>query len=206
MVHESVDTNLFKPIEVDKVREKYGIPKSKRVILQIATINKKKRPELLIKAFAAVKNKIPNSILMFVGPTTDQNHKAYLQKLIDELNLSNDVMFMGGNFHYTAIPELINCADLLAITSISETGPLPALEAFACGIPIVSTDVGLVPQIIRNNNLGRIVKADEHIFANEIVDMLSSKYSETEVSVMRRDIAREFELKLCNKEGLMHVK
>jgi glycosyltransferase involved in cell wall biosynthesis len=203
MVHESVDLKLFRPINKKEVRKKYGIPESKKIILQIATINKKKRAELLIKAFSIVKSQIPNTLLMFVGPTTDTNHEKFLRELIGELKLTDDIMFMGGNFHYSAIPELINCADVLAISSISETGPLPALESFACGIPIASTDVGLVPLLVKDNKLGRLVptNVNEMDFAKEIAEILTQEDTE-ELKIKRRNIAKEFDIETCQSKRL----
>lgn len=206
MTHESVDTEMFKPMDKTEVRYKYGISMSDKTILQVAVINRKKRGALLIRAFAIVKPIISKIKLLFVGPVKDYKYKEYLNNLIKELNLSKDVIFMG-EFPLKAIPGLINCTDVLAITSIVETGPLPALEAFACGIPIVSTDVGLVPLLIKNNKLGRIlpVNVDEKTFARALIEVLSKEENEN-LKIKRQKIANEFNIEISQRKRLKACK
>ncbi|ASJ03584.1 hypothetical protein A3L09_10110 [Thermococcus profundus] len=205
MTHESVDTKLFKPLDKGRVRRKYGIPMSSKVILQVAVVNRIKRGDLLIRSFAIVRSMIPNTKLVFVGPVKNYKYKEYLDTLIKELDLNKDVIFMG-EFPLKSIPELINCADVLAITSTVETGPLPALEAFACGIPVVSTDVGLVPLLIRNSKLGRLLPAnvDEKTFAKALIEVLNEndEKDNRKLKIQRRNIAKEFDIEINQQKRL----
>lgn len=202
MTHESVDTELFNIMDNLETRKAYGFSEKDKIVLQVALIHKVKRNELLIKSFYHVKKQIPEAKLIFVGPITDKKYKEQLDKLIEKLNLSKEIKFMG-EYPLKDIPKFINCANLLAVTSTAETGPLPAIESFACGIPIVSTNVGLVPILIKDNKLGRLVPIDinETDFAEEIVDLLLQENID-ELKIKRRNIAKEFEVEICQSKRL----
>jgi glycosyltransferase involved in cell wall biosynthesis len=86
----------------------------------------------------------------------------------------------------------MNCADVYAVSSASESGPIPAIEAFACGVPLVSTDVGIVRHLIKDGHLGRIVAADEMQFAQALVDVLTAEDT-PQLRQERRKIADTFD-------------
>ena len=80
-----------------------------------------------------------------------------LKKLVEELNLNGKVVFTG-NISYEKIPEVYAAADYFVLSSLSEGLPTALLEAMACGIPIIGTDVGGVSESL--GNCGILVKPD----------------------------------------------
>jgi glycosyltransferase involved in cell wall biosynthesis len=78
-----------------------------------------------------------------------------------------------GAMEYDKIPEVLNCADVFALTSLYESGPLVIMEALACGVPSVTVDVGRVREFIQNRYCGRIVERDEKTFANAVSEFFT---------------------------------
>ena len=77
------------------------------------------------------------------------------------------------------MPEILNCADVLALCSLFEGSPTVVKEALACGVPVVTAPLGDVAQIIRNNLVGRIVPKDTGQYSSVIVEFLSREDRES---------------------------
>lgn len=163
-----IDLNKFKPMNKEEMRRKYGFDTKDKIIIYVGRLEKEKNLEFLIKSFAFVKKNNPHTKLVFVG---DGRERVHLKNLVDELELK-DVIFMGA-MEYDKIPEVLNCADVFALTSLYESGPLVIIEALACGVPSVTVDVGRVREFIQNRYCGRIVERDGQKFANSISDFLT---------------------------------
>ena len=163
-----IDLNKFKPMDKEEMRRKYGFNAKDKIIIYIGRLEREKNLEFLIKSFALVKEHDPHTKLVFVG---DGREKTHLKNLVDGLKLK-DIIFMGAMKH-DKIPEVLNCADVLALTSLYESGPLVIIEVLACGVPAVTVDVGRVREFIQNKYCGRIVERDEQTFANAISEFFT---------------------------------
>lgn len=107
------------------------------VILFMGRLNLIKGPDLLLKAFILVRERIPNSQLVFVGP--DGGMLPELQELVDREGLAGQVHFLGyleGHEKSAAY----RCARLLVVPSRQEAMSIVALEAGICGTPVLLTD------------------------------------------------------------------
>jgi len=82
--------------------------------------------------------------------------KGQILDLIQEKNLENDVSILEP-VPDSDVPEIMCCADVYGLSSTVEGFPLVILQALACGIPVVSTNVGEVPKVVLNNLTGFIV-------------------------------------------------
>jgi len=87
--------------------------------------------------------------------------------------LSNNQIFLG-EINPLLIPEIINCADVLVLTSHIEGSPNVVRESIACGVPVVTTDVGDVKTVITSEKLGLVVKPDLNEIANSIIFYLDA--------------------------------
>jgi glycosyltransferase involved in cell wall biosynthesis len=175
-----VDLDKFKPIKKDFVRKKYGIGPSEKVVIFVGRVEKVKNMEFLIRSFSFVQKKYPNSRLMILG-SGDKKYCRELQKFINDLNLMNNVKFIGEKIH-DEIPQILNCADVLVLCSRTEGSPTVIREALACGIPVVTTAVGDVSHILINETIGKISQEDEEKFAEDIV----SFFTDTESAKLER--------------------
>jgi L-malate glycosyltransferase len=164
----SVHMDIFRPLEKSVVRREYGLSIEEKVIVYIGRISREKNIEFLIRVFDLVKKKNPISRLLIVGSGSDVIYLLGLKKLVSSLGLDASVNFLGERRH-EEIPSIINVGDVLALCSICEGSPTVIREALACGVPVVSSDVGDVSLLLDNDVIGSIVKFDEEKYATEIV-------------------------------------
>ncbi|MDO8941971.1 MAG: glycosyltransferase, partial [Desulfobacterales bacterium] len=99
-----------------------------------------------------------------------------------------------GRVDQTVLPQYYSAADLLVLPSVYESFGMVALEALACGTPVVATRVGATDDLIRQEATGRLVKSDSaRSLADSIAEVLSQKEQHPEAarrSVWRYDWSR----------------
>jgi L-malate glycosyltransferase len=161
------DSTKFNLMDKNRMRDKYNFNMNDKIILSAGRFEKEKNLDLLLQSFKLISNEIPDSKLILVG---EGREKQNLQLLSRELNI--DVTFMDA-VNPGSLAEILNCADVFSLTSLYESGPLTVLESLACGIPVVTTDVGRVREFITTRICGTIVKRDEREFANAIIYYLN---------------------------------
>lgn len=186
-----VDMDEFKPLDKDYLRQKYDIGEETKVLLFAGVLEERKNIGLLIRAFRYVQERYPDSILLIVG---DGPLRSSLEKLVEELKIKSKVWFLG-EVSREQLPESYNLADVFALPSLSEGSPTVVREALACGIPVVSTDVGDVKEIITDPLLGTVVNTytDERVFAEALIETIENiDKNNEEIKKRCRDIARKY--------------
>jgi glycosyltransferase involved in cell wall biosynthesis len=148
-----IDCNKFKPLDREVMREKYGFNQKDTVILFIGRFSVEKGLDLLLKAFSEVRAAVPTAKLVLLGSGPD---KENLEKIITDKKIEG-VTFMKPVLH-NQIPDIMNCANVFALCSLYEGMPTVVLEALACGVPVVATDVGDVSCVVKDGETGILVK------------------------------------------------
>src|SRR5699024_9028966 len=133
------------------LKEEYGISKDDKVLIHISNFRKVKRIEDVIKTFASI-NKETKAKLILVG---DGPESPTAFELVDELNITEDVIFLGRQKN---ISDLISISDLLLLMSEQESFGLVILEAMACEVPSIGTNVGGIPEVINHGETGYLVE------------------------------------------------
>jgi glycosyltransferase involved in cell wall biosynthesis len=149
------DPTIFRqlPSEVRvRVRAELGIAPDAPVVLFAGRLEGQKDPLLLADAFAQVRRKLPSVVLVVAGEGALGEPMRDL--LIGRHKAAETTRFLG-IVSRDRLAELMNAADVLAITSAFETGPTVGLEALACGLPVVTTPVGEVAAIVARAGSGR---------------------------------------------------
>jgi N-acetyl-alpha-D-glucosaminyl L-malate synthase BshA len=116
-------------------------PPDVRVLMHVSNFRPVKRVRDVVRAFARIRAAL-RSVLVFVG---DGPERPAAEELVAELGLTRDVRFLG---KVDAVADLLRCADLFLLPSESESFGLAALEAMACGVPVVGTNVGGLPEVV----------------------------------------------------------
>jgi glycosyltransferase involved in cell wall biosynthesis len=140
-----------------------------------------------IKACKLVKNELPDAHFLCIGPT-DQDPAYYREclNLVSSLELS-DFMFT----HETNPAEFYRMLDVVVLSSISEGQPYALLEAMACGIPVIATEVGGCPELVFGSDgfgaAGYISAAsDAGKLAAAMLQLVSDKIAQTEMGFAGR--------------------
>ncbi|PKR77791.1 glycosyltransferase [Halalkalibacillus sediminis] len=133
-------------------KEKYGYNRDDFLIMMPARLEKVKQHHLAIKAVKSLVLKYPQVKLLLLG---DGSEMGNVSRLISDLGLSEKVHLLG---YREDIQEFLSCADLVLLTSKSESFPLVLLEAARAKVPIVTTDVGDVSKLIPDKKFGWVVK------------------------------------------------
>ena len=157
-----VDTKEFRPAPDKRAaaRAKLNVPDDVTLIGTVGNFSRQKGHEYLVAAAATIRQAYPQTAVRLLGAQTAANalyySKAVKQKA-EALQLTQDgylAFFDPGN----AVAELLPAVDIFVLTSRAEGVPTAALEAMACGIPVISTNVGGVSEVIEHQVTGLLVK------------------------------------------------
>lgn len=118
-----------------------------KIVTHISNFRGVKRVEDVVRTFARIARDIPARLLL-VGDGPDRG-KA--QHVADEEQVHDRVLFLGKQ---NSVAELLSCSDLLLLPSEQESFGLVALEAMACGVPVVATRIGGVPEVVTHGASG----------------------------------------------------
>src|SRR6185503_2815524 len=111
----------------------------------------------VLRAFALIQASVPEAELIVAG---DGSQRSLLEKLASELGLQN-TRFVG-RVEHDAIVEQYRNAHIYLNGSEIDNQPLSILEAFACGLPIVTTNAGGIPDMVADGKSGFVVSSGDH--------------------------------------------
>jgi N-acetyl-alpha-D-glucosaminyl L-malate synthase BshA len=134
-----IDLEKFKKQKKDHFK-KAICPNGEALIVHTSNFRKVKRVGDVVKIFANIHKVVPSKLLM-IG---DGPEREKAEKLCRELNISDDVRFLGKQ---EAVEEVLSVADLFIMPSEKESFGLAALEAMACEVPVISTNTGGLPEL-----------------------------------------------------------
>ena len=115
-------------------------PEGEKILIHVSNFRKVKRVRDVVHMFKKVQEKIPSKLLL-VGDGPDRTH---VEQLAREIGVSNSTRFLGKQ---DAVEELLAISDLFIMPSGSESFGLAALEAMACQVPVISSNIGGIPEI-----------------------------------------------------------
>jgi len=168
-------------------RKKWNIPNDQKLILFLAKIHKIKGPDLLAKAFAKISKHNNNLKLVFVGP--DSGYLSSLKKMIEELEIKENVLFTGPLYGTDKLEAYID-ADVYALPSVSEAFPISVIESCGCGTPVIVTDRCGIANII-DGQVGLVVPYDEDALGKAILNILSDVNKRQEYSIKGKLMVHE---------------
>jgi N-acetyl-alpha-D-glucosaminyl L-malate synthase BshA len=163
-----VDTSIYKPLE-HCIHKGHIAPKGEKILIHTSNFRPVKRVPDTIRIFDLVKKEVPSKLLL-VG---DGPERSECERLCRQLDLCDDVKFLGKQ---DGLVEILNSADLFLIPSQSESFGLAALEAMACGLPVISSSVGGLPELVKHNESGFIAEiGDVERMAKYAIDLLTNE-------------------------------
>lgn len=202
VIHNGVDVWRFKPNRDfrEEIRRKMGWEK-KIIIGHMGRFFRVKDHPTLVRAFAVVHRQFPEARLVLVGGggKIGQVEREKIEKMIAELDIGGAVQIL----EPTDRPEMFfNGFDLFVLPSLSEGCSNVLLEAMACGLPIVATNVGGNPELIKEGVNGLLVppSAPEDL-AGAMIRLIQNEELKSRFSEAGRRIACEkFSMENCVRE------
>lgn len=171
VVPNGVDIEEFKPAGKAHARKLLNLPQEKNIVLFVGALRKIKGVDYLIEAAKDFVN--TNTDLFMVG--RDDGLRKSLEKRAQELKIADHIRFTGPVNHED-VPLWISASDILVLPSLSEGRPNVVLEALACEVPVVATDVGGIPELMVDGETGYLVPAKNPLeLSRKINKLLENK-------------------------------
>ena len=184
-----IDTDLFdfSDNKINKYRRRFAsIDQS--IVIHISNFRKVKRVEDTIKVFSKISKSV-NSVMLMVG---DGPERQRMEDLSRSFNLSN-IVFLG---KARSVELLLSISDLFLLTSESESFGLSALEAMAAKTPVVSSNVGGIPEINIHNKTGFLCDVgDIEGMSHQAIKILSNKSTLNQFKLNAFNHAKKFSIK-----------
>lgn len=139
VIYNFIDLKRFTRKPNDIFRSAFA-PNNEKLIVHTSNFRKVKRVEDVVQVFSLLRDQI-DAKLLFIG---DGPERRNAESLCRELGVCNDINFLGKQ---DGVEEILSLADLFVLPSENESFGLSALEALACGVPVISTNVGGLPEV-----------------------------------------------------------
>jgi D-inositol-3-phosphate glycosyltransferase len=205
-VHPGVDHVTFKPGDGGRARDRFALPRDEPVLLCVGRIQALKGLEVALETTAELIRLLERDVtLVIVGGPSGPSGQRYLDRLRKralDLELGERVRFVGPRPR-AELPHLYRAADALVVCSRYESFGLAALEAQACGIPVVGTAVGGLTHVVRNGVSGWIVRDPRaQAYAATLVPLLTDAARHRSFSQAAVVAARSFTWKRTGQQLL----
>ena len=150
-IYNGIDLSSFKAWNRETIaikRNSLHIPTDASVLVTVAVLREMKGIQFLIKAMPVLLEKVPNLYYLIVG---EGEYGVTLRRLVNDLGLEKNVIFAG---YRDDIPEMLALSDIFVLPTLADALPTVLIEAMATQLPIVASNVGGVPEIIKNGENG----------------------------------------------------
>ncbi|NND65774.1 MAG: glycosyltransferase family 4 protein [Gammaproteobacteria bacterium] len=159
VVHSAIDTNQLRPPADDTAKQqakiafhrRYAIPLDRLVIATVAQLIPRKGHAEMMRALPVVLQRHPNVVWLLFGQGHEEAKLRYLRR---KARLLRQVRFMG---YEPMLPQFLAGVDLFVHPAQQEGLGVALLEAASCGLPIVATRAGGIPEIIKDGETGLLV-------------------------------------------------
>ena len=185
VIPPGVDTRHFYPIDKDEAKEVVGISPETHLILYVGRIEPLKGIDNLIQAIALLQKQdslqcCPHDLVIIGGepdakPEVMNAEMARLQDMVEELQIENFVIFLGKQ-DQQILPYYYSAAEMVVMPSHYESFGMVALEAMACGKPVIASQVGGLAFLVRDGETGFVIPGnDVEKLAGRLTDLIKNK-------------------------------
>lgn len=184
-IYNFVNEKEYFKKDMSSIRKQYEIKSDEKVIIHISNFRKVKRVQDVIYTFKKIHDQVPSKLLL-VGDGPEISNTF---DLVKKLGLHKYVLFLGKQ---KKVSDLLSIADLKLLMSEQESFGLVLLEAMACEVPCIGTNVGGIPEVIIHNETGFLVElGDVDQAATYAIDLLSDEDRLQSFSKNAFNLARE---------------
>ena len=180
-----IDLDVFRPMGLEKEYD----------LIFVGRLEPNKGVDLFLNAARILKiqsaNRRTKFKILIIG---DGPLSAGLKFKVKSLKLEDDVIFYGRAKDSREIAELMNKSKILVMPSYNEGGPRVVLEAMACGVPVLATNVGLMPDF-EDKSAVKIIDWNAEDIAKKARELLENESERNRLSRVGLEVARQFEKK-----------
>jgi glycosyltransferase involved in cell wall biosynthesis len=189
VVHNSVKTDVHNSHakSLEETRQRWNVSRDERIVLSVGRLSPEKGHKYLIDAISKIISTSPELKLKLLiaggGPS-----ERKLKEQVNEKGLHQHVRLVG---HCSDIKGLFSIADLFVLPSLSEGSPNVLLESMASRVPIVATEVGGVPELVKDGESAILVPpADSESLKKAIIELLMNRSLAIQLTILAFENAR----------------
>jgi glycosyltransferase involved in cell wall biosynthesis len=203
VIHNGVDVRKFQPARNKrKAKEELGFSPDDIAILSVGRLYARKGLFTLIESMPAVVRKFRNAKFIISG----KGQSNEMKKLVNHakrLGVEDNIIFTG-YFPDSKLPRLYQAADVFAFSTFYENLPFAVLEALSSGLPVVTTNVGGIPEMIESGRNGFLVQPfNSRELADRVLYYLEHPAATSEMAFLaRKTILERFDWRLIVKKVL----
>jgi glycogen(starch) synthase len=203
VIHNGVDTRKFKPAaDKRKVKEELGLNPDDLAILSVGRLYARKGLFTLIECMPQVVKRFRNTKFVISG----KGQSDEMRKLVahaERLGVKDNIIFTG-YYPDKKLPKLYQAADVFAFSTFYEHHPFAILEALSTGLPVVTTNVGGIPETIESGKNGFLVEPfNQKQLSDRIVYLLEHPAEAAEMGVKaRKTIVEQYDWRIVVKKVL----
>jgi teichuronic acid biosynthesis glycosyltransferase TuaC len=177
VVPNGVDTEHFHPRDRQAARRALGIAPEQRVIVSVGALSPRKGHDKVLQVLPRIVARHPDVLYLVIGgPGPEGNTEPQLRALIAAGSLQAHARLVGPRPH-RELPQWLAAADVFCLASSNEGRANAILEALACGVPVVATDVGGAREIVATGRDGIVVApGDLHRLAGALIAALDGSW------------------------------
>lgn len=178
-----IDTEHFRRLEKEHFRSAICAP-GQKVVVHVSNFRRVKNVSHVVEVFHRILQEGISAKLLLVGDGPDRSN---VEQLTRDLGIQRAVRFLGKQ---DPVQEILSIADLFLLTSGSESFGLAPLEAMACGVPVVCSDVGGLPELVEGSEAGFLCPlGDIQAFAKACIKVLTDDSLHAEMAQHAREYA-----------------
>ncbi|MGD0645732.1 MAG: glycosyltransferase family 4 protein [Candidatus Bathyarchaeia archaeon] len=203
VIHNGVDINKFKPAkDKRKIKEELGFNADDLAILSVGRLYARKGLFTLIESMPAVVKRFKNAKFVISGKG-QSDEKKKLVAHAEKIGVKDSIIFTG-YYPDRKLPKLYQAADVFAFSTFYEHHPFAVLEALATGLPVVTTNVGGIPETIESGKNGLLVEPfNPRQFADMILYLLEHPAEAADMGFLaRKTIEERFDWRIVVKDVL----
>lgn len=191
-----VDTDVFYRVASAKNLRRMLSPNGEKLLVHVSNFRPVKRIGDAIKAFKIVLDSGIKAKFLLVGDGPD---RAECEALARELGIWNHTRFLGKQ---AELASILSASDIFLIPSGNESFGLAALEAMACGVPVISSDIGGLPEVNVDSVTGYIVKMGD---VQALADRMTILLNDESLRKQMGEAALQHALKNFTKEQIVPI-
>lgn len=157
VIGNGVDTQRFRAVDGSSVRHRFGIPEAATVLITVGGLNERKGQHRVIDLLPALLHDVPELHYLVVGGGGGEGDWGpRLKALAQDLGVADRVHFVGA-VPQESLAEYLSAANVFVLATHNEGWANVFLEAMACGLPVVTTNVGGNREVVSDRTLGIVV-------------------------------------------------